>query len=136
MKFWRFRQILVAYSEYVYCFCVLGLNFKTIFIAKKWNSVSQICIFFVMLQKYLIALFQICFWWFLIRGQTNSKWFFQADVSSKKRTNKFDFTVLVILLHTPVKSYVVKWPLEKWTCHSHDNVTPLSFHLQVSQVFF
>ena len=26
------------------------------------------------------------------KGQTNSKWFFQADVSSKKRTNKFDFT--------------------------------------------
>ena len=25
-------------------------------------------------------------------GQTISKWFFQADVSSKKRTNKFDFT--------------------------------------------
>ena len=27
----------------------------------------------------------------LTKGQTNSK-FFQADVSSKKRTNKFDFT--------------------------------------------
>ena len=25
------------------------------------------------------------------KGQTNSKWFFQVDVSSKKRTNKFDF---------------------------------------------
>ena len=45
-------------------------------------------------------------------------------------------TVLVILLHTPVKSYVVKWPQEKWACHSHDNATPLSFHLQVTQVFF
>ena len=28
----------------------------------------------------------------LHKGQTNSKWFFQADVSSKKWTNKFDFT--------------------------------------------
>ena len=46
------------------------------------------------------------------------------------------YTVLVILLHTPVKSYVVKWPLEKWACHSHDDATPLSFHLQVTQVFF
>ena len=26
------------------------------------------------------------------KGQTNSKLFFHADVSSKKRTNKFDFT--------------------------------------------
>ena len=26
------------------------------------------------------------------KGQTNSKLFCQADVSSKKRTNKFDFT--------------------------------------------
>ena len=27
----------------------------------------------------------------LSKGQKNSKWFFQADVSSKKRTNKFDY---------------------------------------------
>ena len=27
-------------------------------------------------------------------GQTNSKLFFQADVSSKKRTNEFDFTTM------------------------------------------
>ena len=27
-----------------------------------------------------------------LKGQTNSKWFFQADVSSKKRMNKFVFT--------------------------------------------
>ena len=26
------------------------------------------------------------------KGQKNLKWFFQADVSSKKRNNKFDFT--------------------------------------------
>jgi hypothetical protein len=25
------------------------------------------------------------------KGQTNSKWFFQADDSSKKRTNEFGF---------------------------------------------
>ena len=28
------------------------------------------------------------------KGQTKSKWFFQADVSSKKRTNEFDFTTM------------------------------------------
>ena len=30
--------------------------------------------------------------WSLPKGQTNSKWFFQADVSSKKQTNEFNFT--------------------------------------------
>ena len=28
------------------------------------------------------------------KGQTKSKWFFQADVSSKKQTNKFNFTTM------------------------------------------
>ena len=27
-----------------------------------------------------------------VKGQTNSKWFFQTDVSSNKRMNKFNFT--------------------------------------------
>ena len=31
------------------------------------------------------------------KGQTNKKLFFQADVSSKKRTNKFDFTTFRIV---------------------------------------
>ena len=30
----------------------------------------------------------------LAKGQTKSKRFFQADVSSKKRTNKFNFTTM------------------------------------------
>ena len=29
------------------------------------------------------------------KGQTKSKWFFQANVSSKKRTNEFDFTTMI-----------------------------------------
>ena len=29
---------------------------------------------------------------YIAKGQTSSKWFFQADVSSKKRTNKLCFT--------------------------------------------
>ena len=32
--------------------------------------------------------------------------------------------------------YVVKWPWEKWACHSHDDATPLSFWLQVTEDFF
>ena len=31
----------------------------------------------------------------IAKGLTKSKWFFQADVSSKKRTNKFDFTTMI-----------------------------------------
>ena len=30
------------------------------------------------------------------KGQIKSKYFFQADVSSKKRTNKFNFTTMII----------------------------------------
>ena len=29
-----------------------------------------------------------------IKGQTKSKWFFQADVFSKERTKKFNFTTM------------------------------------------
>ena len=32
------------------------------------------------------------------KGQTNSKWFFQDNVSSKKWTNKFDFTTTTRLV--------------------------------------
>ena len=34
------------------------------------------------------------------KGQTNLKWFFQDDVSSKKRTNKFNFTTCqLVFIH-------------------------------------
>ena len=32
------------------------------------------------------------------KGQTKSKWFFQANVSTKKRTNEFDFTTMICTL--------------------------------------
>jgi hypothetical protein len=32
----------------------------------------------------------------LSKGQTKTKQFFQANVSSKKRTNKFDFTTMLL----------------------------------------
>ena len=35
-----------------------------------------------------------------------------------------------------VCSCVVKWPQEKWECHSHDDATPLSFQFQVTEDFF
>ena len=46
------------------------------------------------------------------------------------------FTVFVLILYTPVKSYVVKQPQEKWTCDFHDDAPPLSFQLQVTEDFF
>ena len=33
------------------------------------------------------------------KGQTKSKWFFQADVSSKKPTNEFDFNTVIPLVN-------------------------------------
>ena len=47
-----------------------------------------------------------------------------------------ELTVLFIYLHTPVKSYVVKQPQEKWACDFQDDALPLSFQLQVTEDFF
>ena len=32
--------------------------------------------------------------------------------------------------------YQVNWPQEKWACDFHDDATPLSFQLQVTEDFF
>ena len=32
--------------------------------------------------------------------------------------------------------YLVKWPQEKWACDFHDDATPLSFQLQITEDFF
>ena len=45
-------------------------------------------------------------------------------------------TVCLRILYTPVKSYVVKQPQEKWACDFHDDAPPLSFQLQVAEVIF
>ena len=57
-----------------------------------------------------------------IKGQTNSKWFFQAKVSSKTRTNEFNFTTIKVQfdlfsfilwkkLKTPKRHFEINWPL-------------------------
>ena len=46
------------------------------------------------------------------------------------------FTVLFIYLQTPVKSYVVKQPQEKWACDFHDDALPFPFQLQIAEVNF
>ena len=56
------------------------------------------------------------------KGQKKSKWFFQADVSSKKRMNKFYFTTMKLQvdlfsfvflrkLKTPKRHFEINWPL-------------------------
>ena len=58
------------------------------------------------------------------KGQTKSKWFFQTDVSSKNRTNEFDFTTMILQvdlfsfvfwkkLKTPKRHFEINRPLEK-----------------------
>ena len=49
---------------------------------------------------------------------------------------EFWSTVCNRILYTPVKSYVVKQPQEKWACDFHDDAPPLSFQLQVTEDFF
>ena len=70
-------------------------------------------------------LFQWTFWSYLFihplnpdKGQTNSKWFFQADIPSKKLTNKFNFTTCWRIfwkkVKTPKINFEINWPLECW----------------------
>ena len=58
----------------------------------------------------------------LSKGQTKSKWFFQADVSSKKWTNEFNFTTMIPQVDlfsfvywkkskTPENHLEINWPL-------------------------
>ena len=44
--------------------------------------------------------------------------------------------MFILILYTPVKSYVVKQPQEKWACDFHDDTLPLSFQLQVTEDLF
>ena len=59
----------------------------------------------------------------LSKGQTKLKWFFQADVSSKKRMNTFDFTTMIPQVDlfsfvfwkkfkTPKRHFEINWPLQ------------------------
>ena len=45
-------------------------------------------------------------------------------------------TVCLIILYPPIKRYIVNWLQEKQVCESHDDATPLSFWLQVTEDFF
>ena len=45
------------------------------------------------------------------------------------------YTVVCKKVHK-IGLYGVKWPQEKQACHSHDDATPLSFQLQVTEDFF
>ena len=51
------------------------------------------------------------------KGQTNSKWFFQADVSSKKRMIKFDLFSFVFWkkVKTPKRHLEINWSLVQYS---------------------
>ena len=81
--------------------------------------------FFLFLLVSLVSC--IPFWarnvWMNAKGQKKSKRFFQADVSSKKRTNEFYFTTYetsgrLVFVHfwmklmTPKRHFEIIWPLE------------------------
>ena len=49
------------------------------------------------------------------KGQTNSKWYFEADVSSKKWTNKFIVDLFSFVFWkkvVPKWHFEINWPLE------------------------
>ena len=72
------------------------------------------------------------------KGQTNSKWFFQADVSSKKWTKKVDFTTFVDLfssvfwkkVKTQKGHFEINWPLAR----THNLIH--TFHTQILHSIF
>ena len=66
-------------------------------------SVPKLCSpvdFFLTILLFLSSYFECTI------AQTNSKWFFQADVSSKKQTNKFNFTTCRLVF---VRFFGRKW---------------------------
>ena len=72
---------------------------------------------------YKILKLQRCGIFIVTKGQTTWKWFFQADVSSKKRTNEFNFTTMKpqvdlfsFVCWRKLRHFEFIWPLEEWFC--------------------
>ena len=62
------------------------------------------------------------------KGQTNSKWFFKADVSSKKRMNKFNFTTCqLVFVRFLEESEDTKKTILKLTDLSEVNIASIPF---------
>ena len=70
-----------------------------------------------MLSRCRVSIIFLC-----INGQTKSKWIFSSDVSSKKRTNEFDFTIMISSgrlvfvrfleeIDDPKNHFEINWPL-------------------------
>ena len=58
----------------------------------------------------------------MTKGQTNSKLFFQANVSSKRRTNKFDFTICqLVFVHFLEESEDTKKTFRNQLTFSYSN---------------
>ena len=106
----------LAQSSYSYRVLIFELFWR-----KPYHWVDQ------MLVSWFNLVASFCNVWFtnliIIKGQTKSKWFFQADVSSKKQTNEFDFTTMkpqVDLfsflfwkkLKAPKRHSKINWPLD------------------------
>ena len=87
--------------RYLYC---LSETFKTCYECSIWIFIEQDsikthhvamtadtdahCSHF---DVYISQKYRLC----VVKGQTKLKWFFQADVSSKKWMNEFDFTTMI-----------------------------------------
>ena len=58
------------------------------------------------------------------------------QMSPECHTHKKDFYTGGGNVWCDIAKYIVKWTQEKWACDSHDDATPLSFQLQVTEDFF
>ena len=77
----------------------------------------------------------------VIKGQTKSKWLFQDDVSSKKRTNEFNFITVRLVsilcleeIEDTKKTFRNIWPLN--TLNKFDNCPWISASLWVKSIQF
>ena len=81
------------------------------------------------------------------KGQTKSKWFYQADISSKKLTNGFNFTTIIPhvnlfsfvfwkKLKTPKRHFKTNWPLIEFRfAYKHGVLVIKTCYNTESQVF-
>ena len=76
----------------------------------------------------------------MIKGQTKSKWFFPADVSSKKQTKEFNFTTMRLVLFvfwrklkTPKRHFEINWSLTSW---ENFNVWLWLLYWAIGQIIF
>ena len=111
------------YKSYLWACSFLAKNLSN-FVSQAWNSTTRIAIGST-------------------KGQLISKCFLGSSISSKKRTNKFDFTTMIPQvdlfsfvfwkkLKTPKRHFEINWPLVIFFCDNRKLSRECRFNLIVN----